>query len=103
MSWYIFAFVVLIVSLLLISRFFTPKYSQRVSIIKELKQLDFNDGKASAYKFTALARELELSDREKRLFEDIFEMLKEYKYRPTTKKLDRNVIARIEIFIQSVE
>jgi len=103
MSWYLFGFVILIVSLLLISRFFTPKYSKKASIIKELKQLDFNDGKTTAYKFTALSRELELSDREQRLFDDIFEMLKEYKYRPSTKKLDRNVIARIEIFIQSVE
>lgn len=100
---YALYFTIFIVALVLAIKFLSPKYSQKSNIIKELKKLDFNDGKTSAYQFTALARQLELNEREQRLFDDIYDMLKDYKYRPQTQKLDSKVIAKIEIFIGSVE
>lgn len=103
MIYYLISFIILMVASILLVRLLKPTYSKRASIIKELKKLDFNDGKNSAYKFTSLARELELSDREQRLFEDIFDMLKEYKYKPSSSKIDRATKTKIEIFIQSVE
>ncbi|QOG12047.1 hypothetical protein [Arcobacter sp. FWKO B] len=102
MNYIIFGgFLFLTILLLLILKL--SKKDKKSDIITQLKSLDFKDGKTSAYAFTKLGRKLELGEREQRLFDEAFEMLKEYKYKPQSKPIDTLTIAKIEIFIQSVE
>ena len=81
---------------------FRNKSKQKI-IISKLKSLDYKSGKTFAYNFTALARELELTEREKRLFDDIFDDLKQYKYRSNSSALTNSSIAKIEVFLGSVD
>lgn len=78
------------------------KNSAQYKILRQLTQLDYNDGKKSAYRFCALVRQLELTSREERLFEEIIELLSEYKYRPISKPLPRAIRAKIELFIEGL-
>lgn len=85
----------------IVQRFF-KKENTKALLIQQIKSLDFQNGKKAAYDFTFLARQLELTEREKRLFEEIFEALDTYKYTKTSKPLDIKTIAKIEVFIESV-
>ena len=86
-----------------IKKFFVPKQSKQKTIIKELKTLDYTNGKDFAYRFTVLARELELTEREKRLFDDVFDDLKQYKYKPNSATLNNATIAKIEVFMGALD
>jgi hypothetical protein len=86
-----------------IKKFFLPKQSKQKVIIKELKNLDYENGKEFAYRFTILARELELTDREKRLFDDIFDDLRQYKYKQKSTNLNNSSIVKIEVFLGALD
>lgn len=78
------------------------KNSPKYKILKQLNNLDYNDGKKSGYVFCALVRKLELTPREERLFEELIELLSEYKYRPNSQPLPKMIRAKMELFIEGL-
>ena len=75
------------------------KNSNNDEVLKILKSLDSKNSKEYAYNFTKIGRTLELSEREKRIFGEIVDDLKVYKYCQYPNALDQKTIAKIEVFL----
>lgn len=100
----VFFFVLAALAIFVLAKKFSyKKNSKNDEILSELKALDAKNSKKYAYYFTLLGRNLELNEREKRLFEEIVEDMKIYKYRQNPKNLDSKTVAKIEVFFGAFE
>ena len=109
-SIYIFILLIVISSLLVLSLIFliykmlkNRKKDTRKKYYKLLKNLDLKDSKKSAYLITKYARVLAVSQREKKLLEELTEELDKYKYKKDVDDFDENIKIVLSRFMDSVD
>ncbi len=98
------SFVFLILLFLFINKFLkNRKNNQRKIYFRILKELDFKNSKNCAYTITKYGRLLATLPREKKLYEELVEMLEKYKYKKEVEDMDENIKAKIETFLDSLD
>ena len=101
----------IIIVAIVIFLYFTIKTIQKIStrpnrkkeIISQLKNIDFQDAKKSAYLITQLGREVAKSERSRKLLEELIQSLETYKYRPNVPEIDEVTKSKFHIFLEVVE
>ena len=109
-SIFIFSFLIFIgISILLIILFFVIKFfrnkkqSDRKKYYKILQEIDFKDSKSSAYKITKYSRLLAISEREKKLCEELIFELDKFKYKKEVSNIDDSIKAKYSRFMDSLD
>ena len=74
------------------------------SYIKALKEIDLKkDVKDGAYKATYYGRLVANTDRKKEIYEQLLEMLEQYKYRKNVEDVDKETINQFRLFVQVID
>ena len=68
--------------------------------LAELKKIDWNDSKASAYRATKYARLLAVDERRRELFSQLEPMLEKYKYKKTVEDIDQETRNQFNLFVK---
>jgi len=98
----LFAVVFIVAFFYWIYKLFKKNNSLEKQYFSELKELDFEDAKKSAYLITKYVRILAKNEREKRLAHELNHLLKEYKYKKNIKPISNEIKAKLEIFLENV-
>lgn len=99
----LFAIAVLLYLVILSLRYFKKKNNPRKEYFLILKNTDLKNPKQTAYTFSQYGRYLIKSEREKKLYEELYEDLEQYKYQKNTPKLNTHTLQKIEIFMESID
>lgn len=109
-SIFIFSFLIFIgISILLIILFFIIKFfrnkkeNDRKKYYKILQEIDFKNSKSSAYKITKYSRLLAISEREKKLCEELIFELDNFKYKKEVSNIDDSIKAKYSVFMDSLD
>ncbi len=68
--------------------------------LQNLKSLDWNDAKKSAYEATHYARLLATDERRKELFSQLEPLLDQYKYKKEVNSVDQDTLNRFNLYVQ---
>jgi hypothetical protein len=98
----VFALVLIVAFFYWIYKLFKKNNSIEKQYFSELKNLNFEDAKQSAYLITKYARVLAKNEREKKLSSELIYLLDEYKYKKDVKPISDEIKAKLEIFLESV-
>ena len=80
------------------------KKSKEYYYLQQLKNIDFELQKKSAYTITKYGRLLAKDDRQKRLIEELIEDLEPYKYKKDINdKITKNIKTKFETFLDSID
>lgn len=97
-------FILLVLSYFLINKYIkNRKNNPKKTYLKILKELDFENPKECAYTITKYGRLLANLPREKKLYEELVEILEKYKYKKEVEKIDESTKAKIETFLDSLD
>lgn len=100
----LFGSVLLLTLLYLLYHFFKyRKKDERKEHYKMLKELDLSDAKNAAYTLTKYGRLLAQTDREKKFYYLLVEVLEEYKYKKDVKPLSKNARIKYENFMDELD
>lgn len=110
-SFYLFiiaiTFVSLIIAALLYKLIFTivqrKKDNLRKEVLQKLKDIEFDDAKDAAYKITKYARFLATDERRKKMFDQLEQKLKKYKFAKDVPEFDDNSISHYNLFLKSID
>ena len=98
------AFILLIIFILLIVRYFRSK---KINYRKEyhllLKNMEFKNSKTDAYTITKHLRVLARSQKEKSLAYELIEDLEVYKYKKQVVKMDQDIQNKLTTFLDIVD
>ena len=103
--WYLFISLLIILILIVITfiiRYFVKKYNYKKNLLRELKNLPYDDSKKTAYLFTKYAKQF-INEKNKDKYYKIVEKLENYKYKPSVPPLDENIKKEIEEFIKGIK
>ncbi len=104
--WYIFLSVsvlIIITALMLIALYLkNKKKNYKKTLLKQLKNLPFNDSKTTAYMFTSLAKAF-VTENNIKEYEEIVKMLETYKYKKEVPPLDEKTKEKIIDFIKRIK
>jgi serine protease inhibitor len=103
--WYLFVGLLIILTLIVITliiRYFVKKYNYKKNLLKELKNLPYDNSKKTAYLFTKYAKQF-INEKNKDKYHEIIEKLEKYKYKPSVPPLDEDVKKEIEEFIKGIK
>ncbi|WP_258238308.1 hypothetical protein [Arcobacter sp. CECT 8983] len=75
----------------------------RKDYYKILEEIDFEDSKKTAYTITKYSRLLAVSQREKKLAEELIDELEKYKYKKDVKQIDEDIKILFSRFMDSVD
>lgn len=109
MSLYILIFLISLGAFLIIAfiyfifKFLKRKKSDKYFYYNELKNIDFTKSKEAAYKITKYGKLIISQDREKKLYEELTYELEEYKYKKSVKEIDKRIMQKFEIFMDSID
>jgi hypothetical protein len=70
--------------------------------LKELKKIDFEDSKKSAYLITKYAKELVYDEKSNEMFERLNDALAPYKYKKDVENISDDVKSEVKLFIEVV-
>ena len=70
---------------------------------KQLKEVDWNRPKESAYAVTSLGRELLVDDRSRDIYRGLVIMLEQYKYRKDVPKVDDETIQQYNLLVHVLD
>ena len=108
--YFYYGLIILGFSLFLVSLYFVYNYfkSKKHSLEKEylsiLKNIDLSNQKNSAYTISKYGRLLAKDERQKRLFEELHNSLKEFKYKKIIdKKIPNTIKLQYETFLESLD
>jgi hypothetical protein len=79
------------------------KESKREMYLEQLKSIDWNNPKKSAYKVTFLGRKLVRDAYSKKLYNDLVLLVEPYKYKKETPPVDDKTIEEYNLFVDEVE
>jgi len=96
-------FLVLLVLFLIYKIIKNRKKDFRKEYFKILEEIDFQDSKQCAYTITKYARLLAVSQREKKLAEELIDELEQYKYKKDVKEIDEDIKILFSRFMDSVD
>ncbi|WP_424689400.1 hypothetical protein [Halarcobacter ebronensis] len=96
-------FLVLLVLFLIYKIIKNRKKDFRKEYYKILEEMDFQDSKQCAYTITKYTRLLAVSQREKKLAEELIEELEQYKYKKDVKEIDEDIKILFSRFMDSVD
>lgn len=96
-------FLVLLVLFLIYKIIKNRKKDFRKEYYKILEEIDFQDSKQCAYTITKYTRLLAVSQREKKLAEELIDELEQYKYKKDVKEIDEDVKILFSRFMDSVD
>lgn len=96
-------FLVLLVLFLIYKIIKNRKKDFRKEYYKILEEIDFQDSKQCAYTITKYTRLLAVSQREKKLAEELIEELEQYKYKKDVKEIDEDIKILFSRFMDSVD
>lgn len=78
------------------------KNNHKITILNILKNIDFNNSKKAAYKFSIYANEF-ITDENRQNFELINQQLTIYKYKKQVNQLNLDLISSIKKFINDIK
>ncbi|WP_417326479.1 hypothetical protein [Halarcobacter sp.] len=96
-------FLVLLLLFLIYKIIKNRKKDFRKEYFKILEEIDFQDSKQCAYTITKYARLLAVSQREKKLAEELIDELEQYKYKKDVKEIDEDIKMLFSRFMDSVD
>lgn len=96
-------FLVLLVLFLIYKIIKNRKKDFRKEYYKILEEIDFQDSKQCAYTITKYTRLLAVSQREKKLAEELIDELEQYKYKKDVKEIDEDIKILFSRFMDSVD
>ncbi|MCJ8326923.1 MAG: hypothetical protein MJK08_07455 [Campylobacterales bacterium] len=101
----LFVLFILIVLIFLFYKYYKnrSKVNKRKDYFRILENLDLTNTKESAYLISKYSFILCKSIREKKLMEEINEILEDYKYKKDVKKFPKEFIAKYELFLESID
>ena len=104
-SFLVFLFIIILIAIMffIIKKFQNRKKSPRKEYYEILQNIDFEDSKNCAYTITKYSRLLALSEREKKLSEELIEDLRKYKYKKNVKQVDEMIKAKFLTFMESID
>ena len=109
-SIFIFSFLIFLAILILTTLIFflikffkNRKKSPRKIYFEILKNIDFSDSKKSAYVITKYSRLITTNEREKKLANELIEVLEKYKYKKNVEKIDETIKAKFLVFMDSLD
>ena len=109
-SIFIFSFLIFLAILILTTLIFflikffkNRKKSPRKIYFEILKNIDFSDSKKSAYVITKYSRLITTNEREKKLANELIEVLEKYKYKKNVEKIDDTIKAKFLVFMDSLD
>jgi ribosomal protein S10 len=94
---------ILLTIFLLIKYFKNRKISDRKSYYNILKNIDFSDSKNTAYTITKYSRLVALSDREKKLANELIEELEIFKYKKSVDNINSKTKAKFSTFMDALD
>jgi len=68
----------------------------------KLKNLNFNNSKKTAYEFSEYAKFF-INEENKEFYEEIVKELEKYKYKPVVDDLDKEIIKKMQKFIEDIK
>ncbi len=96
-------FLVLLLLFLIYKIIKNRKKDFRKEYFKILEEIDFQDSKQCAYTITKYARLLAVSQREKKLAEELIDELEQYKYKKDVKEIDEDIKILFSRFMDSLD
>ena len=96
-------FLVLLLLFLIYKIIKNRKKDFRKEYYKILEEVDFQDSKQCAYTITKYTRLLAVSQREKKLAEELIDELEQYKYKKDVKEIDEDIKILFSRFMDSVD
>lgn len=96
-------FLVLLLLFLIYKIIKNRKKDFRKEYYKTLEEIDFKDSKQCAYTITKYTRLLAVSQREKKLAEELIDELEQYKYKKDLKEIDDDIKILFSRFMDSVD
>lgn len=100
----IFCFVLITLLLVFIIRVIKNKKPNiRKEYLLELKSIDFDNSKESAYKISKYARLIAKTQREIKLANELVEELDKYKYKKEVDSIDDKIKAKLSTFMESLD
>jgi len=104
-GFFIFIGLVLIgLSFLIIKKFWLNQKKDMLKIyFKELKKINWNNPKQSAYLVTHLGRKLSIDDRSRDIYRGLVPMLEPYKYRKEVPQVDEKTIQQYNLLVHVLD
>ena len=107
MSYYLYVGFLIFVGVLLLGLLFflikkfwlNRKKNMRKVYFNQLKEINWDNAKESAYAVTYLGRELSTDDRSRDIYRDLVPMLEPYKYRKEVPKVDDKTIQQYNLLV----
>ena len=111
MSYYLYVGFLIFVGVLLLGLLFflikkfwlNRKKDIRKIYFKQLKEINWNNAKESAYAVTYLGRELSIDDRSRDIYRGLVPMLEPYKYRKEVPKVDSETIKQYNLLVHVLD
>ena len=111
MSYYLYVGFLIFVGVLLLGLLFflikkfwlNRKKDIRKIYFKQLKEINWNNAKESAYAVTYLGRELSIDDRSRDIYRGLVPMLEPYKYRKEVPKVDNETIKQYNLLVHVLD
>ncbi len=98
----IFAIVFILAAIYGIYKFFKKNNTLEKQYYNELKNINYEDAKQSAYLITKYVRFLAKNENEKKLSSELIYLLDEYKYKKDIKPISNEIKAKLEIFLETL-
>jgi hypothetical protein len=70
---------------------------------RELKEINWNNTKESAYRVTYLGRELSIDDKSRDIYRGLVPMLERYKYRREVPRVDDKMIQQYNLLVHVLD
>lgn len=109
-SFFIFLALIFLGFILLISLIFfvikklkNKKYNPRKETLKLLQNIDYTNSKEASYKISKYLRSLAQTPKEKKFADEIIEKLEQYKYKKNVEDFDKQIIGKIDIFMENLD
>jgi hypothetical protein len=111
MSYYLYVGFLIFVGLIVLGVVFflakkfwlNRKKDMRRVYFKQLKEIDLNSPKESAYSITYLGRKLSIDDRSRDIYRGLVPMLEQYKYRREVPKMDDKTIQQYNLLVHVLD
>ncbi len=107
MSFYLYIGVLVFIGVIVLGIIFSVarrfwlnrKKDMKKIYFKQLKEIDLENPKESAYAITYLGRKLSIDDRSRDIFRELVPMLEQYKYRREVPKMDSETIKQYNLLV----
>jgi hypothetical protein len=99
----VFSLVLIGLVIYLIYKFFKNKNNPRKEYYQMLKDIDLSDTKKAAYTITLYAKKLVKDDRDKKLADELINLLDEYKYKKDVNKFGNDVKLKYDLFMENID